>query len=1006
MSTEPSPARLSGNEQIVEHALGEVRTFIDELKNGTRKYKTIASLGGQIAEAYRGRGVLELLQNAHDALAETPGGDPGLITFSLEMAPDPVLLIANSGHTFERKDFKGLCQLGQSPKDPNKSVGNKGLGFRSVLEVASGPEIWSTATTEGGTAFVFRFDPEICGEVAAAIAALNESGLAARSPFDPSLPLVDWTEDQLERYRDRLSGEHVDGPGEARRFLSPYDIPLPTERRCAVVNDLLRAGHVTVIRLPLDGGRGRSVEEATASVKAQLEGLLDLSMTLFLPRLKALVVDIDGERSLVTRTVDADDELNGSGRGRHQTVSISRIGPTRDEDETGRFRIWTRVLGGAANVEWAERIRGAVQHLPNKWPDVDRAEVGVAVREGLKSDEGKFVIFLPTEMATGTGANINAPFYGSLDRRRIDFRDEYNTMLLGCVADLCLDAVDDLLVGGPENLRGQALVDILGARGEVGDTGQSMLELVRERAAARNRELDDRALVLCDDGWTIAVKARAMPELADELAISTAGWRRAAAFSVVSRALDGRESGVQALVEGLDGSLTPTDTEWSHTVESVAGLVQSGEIDATWDGFLTSLLEVLPSELIWKPRADTEDALKSARFLPDQDGRLISVSDEARVFFQPVIGIHDAADLVDTVPHSLKQRIAFIHRDVRTHDEGGRRTAVHKFLDDRFAGGFGREKIVRDVVLGAMPPLPAAFGSGDADLCAELLGWAIQLLGEEPSEALLSLLSGLPVACHGGWHRADEAAFGPGWSERSGDDLWELTKELDGMMAQRLRKTALLRPEDPRWKLEVGWRDGLFASIGVAEGLRLSPVDDVRFCMQMSDYELPREAPARVGQKAWDGWRAVCRQEARPRHQSLFEYSLEGVYRLPELHGAETLTQRGRRALSRLVLDSIRCWPSGWEQATVRKIYGERCTWRITSPLKHWLSTLPWLGDGFSTGKVCAICTCPTMPRRGDRFGKAGRASWRCRYRKQTGWLLYWSMRRRSAGRRRWRSGY
>ena len=98
-------------------------------------------------------------------------------------------------------------------------------------------------------------------------------------------------------------------------------------------------------------------------------------------------------------------------------------------------------------------------------------------------------------------------------------------MLLGCVADLCLDAVDDLLVGGPENLRGQALVDILGARGEVGDTGQSMLELVRERAAARNRELDDRALVLCDDGWTIAVKARAMPELADELAISTAGWR-------------------------------------------------------------------------------------------------------------------------------------------------------------------------------------------------------------------------------------------------------------------------------------------------------------------------------------------------------------------------------------------------------------------------------------------------------------------------------------------------
>ena len=179
MKTEPSVARSRGDEQIIAHALGEVRTFLDELKNGTRKYKTIASLGGQVAEAYRGRCVLELLQNAHDALPEAPGDDPGLITFSLETAPNPVLLVANSGHAFELKNFRGLCRLGQSPKDPNKSVGNKGLGFRSVLEVASSPEIWSTVAGEERAAFVFRFDPAICGEVAAAIAALNDRGLAA-----------------------------------------------------------------------------------------------------------------------------------------------------------------------------------------------------------------------------------------------------------------------------------------------------------------------------------------------------------------------------------------------------------------------------------------------------------------------------------------------------------------------------------------------------------------------------------------------------------------------------------------------------------------------------------------------------------------------------------------------------------------------------------------------------------------------------------------------------------
>ena len=30
----------------------------------------------------------------------------------------------------------------------------------------------------------------------------------------------------------------------------------------------------------------------------------------------------------------------------------------------------------------------------------------------------------------------------------------------------------------------------------------------------------------------------------------------------------------------------------------------------------------------------------------------------------------------------------------------------------------------------------------------------------------------------------------------------------------------------------------------------------------------------------------------------------------------------------------------------VRKVSGALSTWRITSPLKHWLSTLPWLADG------------------------------------------------------------
>lgn len=948
MPTDLSNARRIANEQIVAHSLGEVRTFVDELRHGTRKYRTVASLGGQIAEAYRGRCVLELLQNGHDALPDPPSGDPGMVTFALATEPSPVLLVANSGRGFERKDFKGLCQLGQSPKDPNKSVGNKGLGFRSVLEVASAPEIWSTAVSEGEPEFVFGFDPAFRGNIAAALEDLSATGLTARSPFDADVPLVDWTEGQLGDYHGRLCRDGIDAPREADTFLSPYDIPLPLDRRRGAVDELIRDGHVTVVCLPLDGGRTGDGHDAVASIREQLEDLLDVATTLFLPRLRTLIVDIDGRERVIERHVDMEDALGDRGRTRCQGVVITRVGPVKEEDATVRYRVWTRTLGGDRDAPGAARIRSAVRHLPNKWPDVDRVEVGIAVREGDEAAKGRFVIFLPTEMETGTGAHINAPFFGSLDRRQIIFGNEYNRLLLDWVVDLSLDAVGDLVTGQPENACGQAVIDLLASAVEIGGLGQSMLDLVYERATARDLTLTDCALLLCDDGWTVVGKARAMPNIPDGVSISADDWRSAAGFAVAHRALDGRASAVEVLVKRLGGSLSPKAIEWSHTLQETAQRVQSGNIGATWDEFLTSAVQVLPWDLTRDPGPGAEDALATAKFLPDQDGRLVSASDAARIFFQPVVGIDDAAELVDTVPDSLKTRIAFIHRDVLTHGEGPqrRRTPVHKFLDGRFARGFGREEIVRDVVLRALPSLPAPFNSHESTLCAELLRWTLRLVGRDPGDTLVDLLGRLPVPCHGGWYPAREAVFGPGWAGRRGEDLWVLREEIGGATAKRLRRTALLGPEDPRWKMKVDDLGHWLRGIGVAEGLRLTSATDRRFWMRLPGYELPQKRPAGVDQAVWDSWRKAVHEEAEPPYVSWFEYSLEQILNLPELHKSQNLTSRGRRAFSRLLVASMASWPDRWEEVRVRKIAGAPDSWRITSPLKYWLATLPWLSDG------------------------------------------------------------
>ena len=65
MSTDRLSARQAGNELVVAQAQRQVQTFFDELKNGTSNYRTVASLDAQIAQEYRGRCILELLQNAH-----------------------------------------------------------------------------------------------------------------------------------------------------------------------------------------------------------------------------------------------------------------------------------------------------------------------------------------------------------------------------------------------------------------------------------------------------------------------------------------------------------------------------------------------------------------------------------------------------------------------------------------------------------------------------------------------------------------------------------------------------------------------------------------------------------------------------------------------------------------------------------------------------------------------------------------------------------------------------
>jgi hypothetical protein len=105
------------------------------------------------------------------------------------------LYIANDGHPFSESNFNSLSQLGQSDKNPQVSIGNKGIGFRSVLEIATEPEIYSRSDKDSPffDGFCFGFFPSKVRSLIEPVLALWSGDDRVALPFG-DVPLVDWDE--------------------------------------------------------------------------------------------------------------------------------------------------------------------------------------------------------------------------------------------------------------------------------------------------------------------------------------------------------------------------------------------------------------------------------------------------------------------------------------------------------------------------------------------------------------------------------------------------------------------------------------------------------------------------------------------------------------------------------------------------------------------------------------------------------------------------------------------
>ncbi|MXW98909.1 MAG: DUF3883 domain-containing protein [Acidimicrobiaceae bacterium] len=440
-------------ERIVEQNLGVYRASSSRLQEDV-------SQEAQVASDYRGRLVYELLQNADDAM-ESQATEADRVVF---VVTDDAVWMANSGRPLTDADVQGLCGLGASSKvdaagTKRASIGHKGLGFKSVLEITDSPAVYSRTLS-------FRLG---ASEAWPHVRALWDE-LDLRRPSEvpamrfPSLIGEADDEGRWPALRDR-------GLNTAFQFLFRED--LASDQRKALTDLLLG---------------------------------LPLTTVLFLKHLESVQVQVEQtERSelrewTVSRTIRRDGEwvaVTGLGDSGLYRVTVSS---SAGESATFYIAHDARVPIGSNR----EGLTGPA------WQGVDLTEVSIAVLadepdDGMPEEWRHFHVFLPTEERCPYPMLVNGAFATDLSRQHIRVRAEsgdYNSHLVREAARLF---VEQML---PE-LRRESVGRVLSALDRGDDPGGGdAADLLHECLV---KELAGEPLISTESGQVRPIDACALP---------------------------------------------------------------------------------------------------------------------------------------------------------------------------------------------------------------------------------------------------------------------------------------------------------------------------------------------------------------------------------------------------------------------------------------------------------------------------------------------------------------
>lgn len=348
-------------------------------------YAQNKSVAEHTAADYHGRFLIELVQNANDVHERNRQDGQIEVLLVEDEGEFGTLYVANFGKPFTYDNVVALSRIGMSSKPPGESIGNKGLGFRSVSHICDAPQIYSQAPGAIGAAafegYCFTF---------------------ARS------------EDL---------GSRIDHPtvlAFAQSDLPMFFLPIPLDTQPAIVADYAARGFSTVIRLPLRDSE--SLQTAWDEVAALDDDSAPL--LLFLDRLAKLDASVRNR---------AGETSSAFTLQRHEEAIKSA--PLAASIVTLSGGHWLLVRDYAPENLMRRAVDEGVKakQLHSSWKDWSGVgEVGLAVPLDHEISSPRLYTFLP--MGEGATApfqgHLHGSFFPSSNRKALDAGVALNHLLL------------------------------------------------------------------------------------------------------------------------------------------------------------------------------------------------------------------------------------------------------------------------------------------------------------------------------------------------------------------------------------------------------------------------------------------------------------------------------------------------------------------------------------------------------------------------------------------------